>query len=193
MNEYGGSFAVMTRAGRFPRQRPRLGYSFCSAAFAKTFGPPLGGNSIAEMQKTLGEQPIAARTPQGLEINPKAREYFFKVVDDGDHVTLTIQDTHDAAIKKTVSVRARVRQSKTALSASKVAGAARCGWITCEFTNLLLRMHLATGSRDFALNDWRYREFIDCVRRSVSGGILLPSQHKILVYAFTLPCPLLCA
>jgi hypothetical protein len=41
---------------------------------------------------------------EGLEINPKAREYFFKVVDDGDRVTLTIQDTHDEAVEKTVSV-----------------------------------------------------------------------------------------
>jgi hypothetical protein len=42
---------------------------------------------------------------EGLEINPEARGYLFKIVDDGEHVTLTILDRVDQSIKKTVTAR----------------------------------------------------------------------------------------
>jgi hypothetical protein len=106
LNEYGGSFAVMTRADNQRGSGPGWEYSILQRGVRSNFWPAAWGQQHSlEIHEKPSPSSLSLLVAEGLEINPEAREYFFKVVDDGDYVTLTIQDTHDATIKKTVSVR----------------------------------------------------------------------------------------
>ena len=105
LNEYGGSFAVMTRADNARGNGPGWEYSILQTGIRENFWPAAWGNQHnLEVHEKPSPASLSLLVSEGLQINPKAREYLFKVVDDGDLVTLTIQDTHNATIKKTVSV-----------------------------------------------------------------------------------------
>jgi hypothetical protein len=105
LNEYGGSFAVMTRADNTRGNGPGWEYSILQTGIRENFWPAAWGDQHnLEIHEKPSPASLSLLVSEGLQINPKAREYFFKVVDDGDLVTLTIQDTDDATIKKTVSV-----------------------------------------------------------------------------------------
>jgi hypothetical protein len=105
LNEYGGSFAVMTRADDSRGSGPGWEYSILQRGVRENFWPAAWGQQHSlEIHEKPSATSLSLLVAEGLEINPEARQYFFKVVDDGDQVTLTIQDTHDEAIKKTVSV-----------------------------------------------------------------------------------------
>jgi hypothetical protein len=105
LNEYGGSFAVMTRADNARGKGPGWEYSILQRGIRQNFWPAAWGQQHSlEIHEKPSATSVSLLVSEGLEINPEAREYYFKVTDDGDGVTLTIQDTHDAEIKKTVSV-----------------------------------------------------------------------------------------
>jgi hypothetical protein len=105
LNEYGGSFAVMTRADNSRGKGPGWEYSILQRGIRQNFWPAAWGQQHSlEIHEKPSPTSLSLLVSEGLEINPEAREYFFKVVDDGDRATLTIQDTHDATIRKTVSV-----------------------------------------------------------------------------------------
>ena len=105
LNEYGGSFAVMTRADNQHGSGPGWEYSILRYGVRSNFWPAAWGQQHSlEIHEKPSPSSLSLLVAEGLEINPEAREYFFKIVDDGERVTLTIQDAHDAAISKTVSV-----------------------------------------------------------------------------------------
>jgi hypothetical protein len=105
LNEYGGSFAVMTRADNSRGNGRGWEYSILQRGIRENFWPAAWGEQHSlEIHEKPSATSLSLLASEGLEINPESREYFFKVIDDGDRVTLTIQDTHDATIKKTVSV-----------------------------------------------------------------------------------------
>jgi hypothetical protein len=105
LNEYGGSFAVMTRAENSRGIGRGWEYSILQRGIRENFWPAAWGEQHSlEIHEKSSAASLSLLVSEGLEINPDAREYFFKVTDDGDRVMLTIQDTHDPAIKKTVSV-----------------------------------------------------------------------------------------
>ena len=106
LNEYGGSFAVMTRADDQRGSGPGWEYSILQRGVRSNFWPAAWGQQHSlEIHEKPSPSSLSLLVAEGLEINPEAREYFFKIVDDGDRVALTIQDTRDATIKKTVSVK----------------------------------------------------------------------------------------
>jgi hypothetical protein len=105
LNEYGGSFAVMTRADNSRGKGRGWEYSILQRGIRENFWPAAWGEQHSlEIHEKPSATSLSLLASEGLEINPEAREYFFKVIDDGERVTLTIQDTHNAAIKKTASV-----------------------------------------------------------------------------------------
>jgi hypothetical protein len=106
LNEYGGSFAVMTRADDQRGSGPGWEYSILQRGVRSNFWPAAWGQQHSlEIHEKPSPSSLSLLVAEGLEINPEAREYFFKIVDDGDRVELTIQDTRDPAINKTVSVQ----------------------------------------------------------------------------------------
>jgi hypothetical protein len=106
LNEYGGSFAVMTRADDSRGNGPGWEYSILQRGIRENFWPAAWGQQHSlEIHEKPSPTSLSLLVSDGLEINPERREYFFKVTDDGDRVTLTIQDTQNAAIKKTVAAR----------------------------------------------------------------------------------------
>jgi hypothetical protein len=105
LNEYGGSFAVMTRADDQRGSGPGWEYSILQRGVRANFWPAAWGQQHSlEIHEKLSPTSLSLMVAEGLEINPEAREYFFKIVDDGQRVVLTIQDTRNAAISKTVAV-----------------------------------------------------------------------------------------
>jgi hypothetical protein len=105
LDEYGGSFAVMTRADDERGRGPTWEYSILQRGIRSNFWPAAWGQQHSlEIHEKPSATSLSLLVSEGLEIHPEAREYFFKVVDDGDRVTLTIQDTHDARVNKAVSV-----------------------------------------------------------------------------------------
>jgi FecR protein len=105
LNEYGGSFAVMTRADNRSGNGPGWEYSILRFGVRSNFWPAAWGQDHSlEIHEKPSPSTLSLLVAQGLAINPDAREYLFKVVDSGERVTLTIQDTHNPAIGKTVSV-----------------------------------------------------------------------------------------
>ncbi len=106
LNEYGGSFAVMTRADDARGNGPTWEYSTLTRGIRANFWPAAWGQQHSlEIHEKPTPTSLSLLVAEGLEINPEAREYFFKIVDDGQLVTLKIQDTRNPAISKTVSVR----------------------------------------------------------------------------------------
>jgi hypothetical protein len=106
LNEYGGSFAVMTRADDERGVGPTWEYSVLRSGVRSNFWPAAWGQQHSlEIHEKPSPASLSLLVAEGLEINPDAREYFFKIVDDGEQVSLTIQDTRNPAISKTVSVR----------------------------------------------------------------------------------------
>jgi hypothetical protein len=105
LNEYGGSFAVMTRADDQRGSGPGWEYSILQRGVRSNFWPAAWGQQHSlEIHEKLAPTSLSLMVAEGLEINPEAREYLFKIVDDGQRVALTIQDMQDAAISKTVTV-----------------------------------------------------------------------------------------
>jgi hypothetical protein len=105
LNEYGGSFAVMTRADDARGSGPTWEYSILKRGIRANFWPAAWGQQHSlEIHEKPSPTSLSLLVAEGLEINPEAREYFFKIVDDGQLVTLTIEDTCNPAIVKTVSV-----------------------------------------------------------------------------------------
>lgn len=104
LNEYGGSFAVMTRADNGRGNGPGWEYSILRRGIRQNFWPAAWGQKHSlEVHEKASATSLSLLKSEGVEIEPDAREYFFKATDDGDRVTLTIQDMHNPAIKKTVS------------------------------------------------------------------------------------------
>jgi hypothetical protein len=105
LNEYGGSFAVMTRAADQRGNGPGWEYSILQHGVRSNFWPAAWGQQHSlEIHEKPSPTSLSLLVAEGLEISPESREYVFKVVDNGNRVTLTIQDTQNAATSKTVSV-----------------------------------------------------------------------------------------
>jgi hypothetical protein len=97
---------VMTRADDRRGSGPGWEYSILKRGVRANFWPAAWGQQHSlEIHEKPSPTSLSLLVAEGLEINPEAREYFFKVVDDGQRVTLTIQDTRNTAIRKTVSVQ----------------------------------------------------------------------------------------
>lgn len=106
LNEYGGSFAVMTRAADQRGNGPGWEYSVLRHGVRSNFWPAAWGQQHSlEVHEKPSPTSLSLLVAEGLEINPESREYYFKVVDDGENVALTLQDVQDASISKTVSVK----------------------------------------------------------------------------------------
>lgn len=106
LNEYGGSFAVMTRAADQRGNGPGWEYSVLRHGVRSNFWPAAWGQQHSlEVHEKPSPTSLSLLVAEGLEINPESREYYFKVFDDGENVALTIQDVQDASISKTVSVK----------------------------------------------------------------------------------------
>lgn len=104
LNEYGGSFAVMTRADNRHGNGPGWEYSILRYGVRANFWPAAWGQEHSlEIHEKPSPSTLSLLLAEGLEINPEARQYVFQVVDDGERVTMTIQDARDATIRKTVS------------------------------------------------------------------------------------------
>jgi hypothetical protein len=95
----------MTRADNARGNGRGWEYSILQRGIRENFWPAAFGEQHSlEIHEKPSATSLSLLVSEGLEINPEAREYLFKVTDDADDVTLTIQDTHDPSIKKTVSV-----------------------------------------------------------------------------------------
>jgi hypothetical protein len=106
LHEYGGSFAVMTRADNQRGNGPGWEYSILRTGVRANFWPAAWGQQHSlEIHEKPSPTSLALLVAEGLEINPDARQYCFKVVDDGETAALTIQDVQDSSIAKTISVK----------------------------------------------------------------------------------------
>jgi hypothetical protein len=105
LNEYGGSFAVMTRGDDQRGNGPGWEYSILRHGVRFNFWPAAWGQQHSlEIHEKPSPTSLSLLIAEGLEIIPESREYFFKVIDDGKTVKLTIEDEHDPTISKTISV-----------------------------------------------------------------------------------------
>jgi len=103
LHEYGGSYAVMTRADSQLGSGPGWEYSVLQSGVRANFWPAAWGHEHSlEIHEKPSPSILSLLVAEGLEINPEARAYAFKVVDDGQRVTLTIVDRVDQSIRKTV-------------------------------------------------------------------------------------------
>jgi hypothetical protein len=106
LHEYGGSYAVMTRADNKLGSGPGWEYSVLQSGVRLNFWPSAWGHEHSlEIHEKPSPGMLSLLVAEGLEINPEARGYLFKVVDDGQTVTLTILDRSDPSIQKTVTAR----------------------------------------------------------------------------------------
>lgn len=104
LHEYGGSYAVMTRADSKLGSGPGWEYSVLQSGVRANFWPAAWGHEHSlEIHEKPSPSILSLLVAEGLEINPEARAYAFMVVDDGQRVTLTIVDRVDQSIRKTVS------------------------------------------------------------------------------------------
>lgn len=96
LNGYGGSFAVMTRAG--DRHGSGVGWenSILDRGVRSNFWPASieQNKNIELFEKPFG-RPVSLLAAMRYEINPRHRSYYFRVVDDGRSATLTIVDAAD--------------------------------------------------------------------------------------------------
>lgn len=105
LDEYGGSFAVMTRAADRRGKGPGWEYSILQSGVRANFWPAAWGQQHSlEIHEKPSPNSLSLLVAEGLEINPESREYIFKASDDGERVTLEIQDVQDPAISKTIAV-----------------------------------------------------------------------------------------
>lgn len=90
---YGASFAVMTRANDQRGQGPGWEHSVLQRGIRANFWPAAwdSKHSLEIHEKPTSNTLILLAT-EGLEANPQVRSYLFRVVDDGQSVTLTIVD-----------------------------------------------------------------------------------------------------
>lgn len=106
LHEYGGSFAVMTRAVDRLGSGPGWEYSVLQSGVRANFWPAAWGQEHSlEIHEKPSPGALSLLVAQGLEINPLARTYLFRVVDDGDRVTLTLTDCMDSAITSVATAR----------------------------------------------------------------------------------------
>lgn len=104
LSGYGGSFAVMTRADDQLGEGPGWEYSILRRGVRANFWPAAWDTQhTLEIHEKPTPNTITLLTTQGLEVDPEVRTYLFRVVDDGEQVTLTIVDPQRPEDLKTVS------------------------------------------------------------------------------------------
>lgn len=100
---YGGSFAVMTRCDNHHGSGPGWEYSILRSGVRSNFWPAAPGHDHnLELHEKPTPNTISLLAGAGLEINPRSRSYYFCVEDDGQMARITIQDTDDPSIQKTL-------------------------------------------------------------------------------------------
>ena len=90
---YGASFAVMTRADNRHGEGPGWEYSVLRRGVRSNFWPGAWDSKHSlEIHEKPAVNTITLLATQGVEVDPRVRSYLFRVVDDGQTVTLTIVD-----------------------------------------------------------------------------------------------------
>lgn len=104
LSGYGGSFAVMTRAANQLGEGPGWEYSILRRGVRTNFWPAAWDTQhTLEIHEKPTPNTITLLATKGLEVDPEARSYLFRVVDDGERVTLTIVDPRRPEDQMTVS------------------------------------------------------------------------------------------
>lgn len=100
---YGATFAVMTRADDQRGNAPGWENSVLQRGVRANFWPASWDNRSLEIHEKPSANTITLLAMQGVEIDPITRVYLFRVVDDGESVTLTIIDPQKPKIEMSIS------------------------------------------------------------------------------------------
>jgi hypothetical protein len=100
---YGGSFAVMTRCDDKYGVGPEWAVSALSTGVRSNFWPAAPREDhILELHEKLSPETLTFLSGANLEIDPESRSYHFCMEDDGHTIALTIQDTAQHTIRKSL-------------------------------------------------------------------------------------------
>ena len=101
---YGGSFAVMTRADDQIGSGPGWEYSVLQRGIRANFWPAaLDEEHILEIHEKPATNTITLLAKNRAQVDPITRLYLFRVVDDGETVTLTIIDPEKPETEMSIS------------------------------------------------------------------------------------------
>jgi hypothetical protein len=118
---YGGSFAVMTRAHDRQGSGPGWEYSVLECGVRANFWPAAWDvRHTLEIHEKPTANSVALLAAKGFDVDPQVRSYVFRVVDDGQRVTLTIVDPARPDERMTVST------TETTLTAKGYLGFESC-------------------------------------------------------------------
>ena len=100
---YGGSFAVMTRCDDQYGAGPDWAISVLGTGVRSNFWPanPRQDHNL-DIHEKSAPNTLSFLVGTGLELNPKSRDYYFCLEDDGQRAALTLQDIADHTIRKTL-------------------------------------------------------------------------------------------
>ena len=101
---YCGSFAVMTRADDVRGDGPGWENSVLRRGVRATLWPAAWDSKHSlEIHEKPSPNTVTLLATQGLQVDPQARSYLFRMVDDGRSVTLTIIDPTQPDVLMSVS------------------------------------------------------------------------------------------
>ena len=101
---YGASFAVMTRADDERGQGPGWEHSVLQRGVRSNFWPSAWDlEHSLEIHEKPASNTLTLLATQGVQVNPRARSYLFRVVDDGQSVTLTIVDPRRPSVTSKIA------------------------------------------------------------------------------------------
>ncbi|TWT78489.1 FecR protein [Posidoniimonas polymericola] len=117
LSGYGASFAVMTRADRQRGQGPGWENSVLQRGVRVNFWPAaVDLKHTLEVHEKPAANSISLLATQGVEVDPGARSYLFRVVDDGHAVSLTVIDPQRAEEPMTVAAPAAYSAERGAVA-----------------------------------------------------------------------------
>ena len=101
---YGGSFAVTTRCSDAYSSGPAWQNSLVTQGIRSNFWPlGLGTDHSLEIHDKPSPRSITLLAAQGFTIDPRSDSFFFRLIDDGRSVALTVVDANDPTKHETIS------------------------------------------------------------------------------------------